>query len=112
MRGDAGCSNQLKDKRAVSKMSQYTLSTPVMPEKYKYATAQCDVHNTDALVAFRERRQVWLTWLETDEHHAIWQVLWSLVSHDVTYRIFVELANHNPDSAIHNPLLGEALVNG
>jgi hypothetical protein len=55
---------------------------------------------------------VWLTWLETDEHHAIWQVLWSMVSHDVTYRIFVELANHNPNSAIHNPLLGEALVNG
>jgi hypothetical protein len=93
-------------------MSQYTLATPVMPEEYKYMIAQCEVHNKDALVAFREKRQVWLTWLETDEHHAIWQVLWSMVSHDVTYRIFVELANHNPDSAIHNPLLGEALVNG
>src|SRR5215471_9460385 len=93
-------------------MSQYTLSAPIMPEEYKYTIDQCDVHNKHALVAFRERRQQWLTWLETDEHHAIWKVLWSMISHDVTYRIFVELANHNPDSAIHNPLLGEALVNG
>jgi hypothetical protein len=55
---------------------------------------------------------VWLTWLETDKHHAIWQVLSSMLWHDVTFRSLAELANGNHNSAIHNPLLTEALVNG
>jgi hypothetical protein len=93
-------------------MSRYTLAPPVVPEDYKYTTDQCEVVDKAGLVAFRDRRRVWLTWLETDEHHAIWNVLSGVVGHDVTFRTFAELANAYPDSGIHNPLLTEAVVNG
>ncbi len=95
-------------------MSQYTLATPIVSQDYdyKYSPEQCDVNDKAALITYRNKRRGWLTWLETDEHHTIWQVLSSMVSHDVSFRTFAELANNNPDSGIHNPLLTEALVNG
>jgi hypothetical protein len=93
-------------------MSQYTLATSVVPEDYKYTPEQCDVQNKSALATFREKRRVWLSWLNTDEHHAIWQVISSMVWHDVYFRVLAGLADKNPDSGIHNSLLSEAIVTG
>jgi hypothetical protein len=93
-------------------MSQYTLATPIVPEDYKYTLEQCDVEDKTALATFRDKRRVWLSWLNTDEHHAIWQVISSMVWHDVYFRTFAELADKNPDSGIHNSLVSEAIVTG
>jgi hypothetical protein len=93
-------------------MSEYTLATPVAPEDYKYTPEQCDVEDKAALVTFRDKRRVWLSWLNTDEHHAIWQVIFSMVWHDVYFRTLAELADKNPDSGIHNSLVSEAIVTG
>ena len=81
-------------------MSEYTLATPVAPEDYKYTPEQCDVEDEAALATFRDKRRVWLSWLNTDEHHAIYQVISSMVWHDVYFPTLAELADKNPDSGI------------
>ena len=95
-------------------MSQYTLATPVTGADYdyKYTPEQCDVVDKVALATFRDKRGIWLSWLETDEHHAIWKVISSMVWHDVYFRTLAALANKNPDSGIHNSLVSEAIVTG
>src|ERR1700738_625042 len=80
-------------------MSQYTLATPVVPEDYKCTPEQCDVEDKTALATFRDNRGVWLSWLNTDEHHAIWQVISSMVWHDVYFRTLAELADKIPTAA-------------
>jgi hypothetical protein len=55
--------------------AEYLLAEPVVIKDYGFPIDQCDVVDKKALTAFRNRRRNWLVWLETDEHHAIWQVL-------------------------------------
>jgi hypothetical protein len=92
--------------------AEYLLAEPVVVKDYEFAIAQCDVIDKAALTTFRERRRIWLVWLETDEHHAIWQVLSTMVWRDVVFRTIAEIANSNPQSGFHNPLLTEALLSG
>ena len=95
-------------------MSQYTLATTVTAADYdyRYTPEQCDVVDKVALATFRDKRRIWLSWLETDEHHAIWQVISSMVWHDVYFRTLAALADRNHDSGIHNSLVSEAIVTG
>jgi hypothetical protein len=44
------------------------------------------------LESYRAKRRVWLTWLDTDEHHAIWTNLSAMAWTDVSLGIFRELA--------------------
>jgi hypothetical protein len=93
-------------------MGQYNLTQPVTSKDYEYSPDQCDVNDKASLATFRQRRRFWLTCLETDEHHAIWQVLSTMVWRDVSFRCIAELANSNPDSGLHNSLLTESLLSG
>jgi hypothetical protein len=79
---------------------------------YAHSLDQCDVADRKSLEAFREKRAQWLVLLETDEHHAIWGVLSGLVWHDISFRTIARLAETNPESGLHNPLLIDALITG
>jgi hypothetical protein len=85
-----------------------------MSENYQYAIGQCDVppERHGALNAFRAKRQQWLEWLDTDEHHAIWTSVSALVWNDVSFRPLVHLAVENPQSSLGNTLVAEKLING
>ena len=66
----------------------------------------------NALHRYRDRRRVWLTWLDTDEHHAIWQ---NATHHGVDgcrVRDTDGFAVANEENALNNPLIAEALVTG
>jgi len=65
-------------------IAEYLLAEPVVEKDYEFTIAECDVLDKVALTIFRENRRKWLVWLETDEHHAIWQVLYTMVWRDVT----------------------------
>ena len=75
---------------------------------------RCDVpkERRDALQRFRSRRRVWLSWLDTDEDHAIWRTLNALVWRDVAFKALTAFALCNDEIALHNPLVAEALING
>jgi hypothetical protein len=92
--------------------AEYLLAEPVVIKDYEFTIDKCDVVDETALAAFREKRRTWLVWLETDEHHAIWQVLSTMVWRDVAFRTVAEVANSDPESGLHNPLLTEALLSG
>jgi hypothetical protein len=92
--------------------AEYLLAEPVVVKDYEFTLDQCDVVDKTTLAAFREKRRTWLTWLETDEHHAIWQVLSTMVWRDVVFRTIAEVANSDPESGLHNPLITEALLSG
>jgi hypothetical protein len=92
--------------------AEYLLAEPVVIKDYEFTLDQCDVVDKTALAAFREKRRTWLIWLETDEHHAIWQVLSTMMWRDVVFRTIAAVANSDPESGLHNPLLTEALLSG
>ena len=82
------------------------------PNGYSHSLNQCDVLDKKSLEAFRAKRQQWLLWMETDEHHAIWQTVHGLIWSDVSFRAVARIAQSDLDSPIHNPLLTEMLVSG
>jgi hypothetical protein len=59
-----------------------------MTDDYAYSIAQCDVptERHAALQSYRDKRRLWLSWIDTDEHHAIWRVLSS-------YRLWDQLSD-------------------
>jgi hypothetical protein len=85
---------------------------PYEPDKY-CDIDQCDVpkERRDALRRFRERRLIWLSWLDTDEN-AIWPTLSALVWRDVAFKALRAFALCNEESALYNPLIREALIDG
>ena len=86
-----------------------------MPEDgYACGIDQCDVprERRNALQRYRDRRRLWLTWLHTDEHHAIWPTLHSMVWTEVAFGTLTALAVDSGENALNNPLLAEALVTG
>ena len=84
-----------------------------MPDEYAYAITQCDVpiERRPALQSFRDKRGLWLSWLDTDEHHAIWTVLSEMVWKEVGFRTLSNLAGDDAN-ALNNPLVAEALLEG
>jgi hypothetical protein len=77
---------------------------------YKYPIAQCDVPlaRHSQLESYRAKRRQWLTWLDADEHHAIWTNLSSMVWTDVSYRTLRQLVigqeDRNETGCLHNTL--------
>jgi hypothetical protein len=59
-----------------------------MPNDYAYKITQCDVpeERRAALDSYRAKRRVWLSWISTDERHAIWSTLHSMVWTDVAFK--------------------------
>ena len=81
---------------------------------YKYKITQCDVpkERRSALESYRAKRKVWLSWLSTDEHHAIWTTLSSMVWTDVAFKSLTNFAIADEKSALHNQLMIDALFDG
>jgi hypothetical protein len=85
-----------------------------MPDNgYRYDVDQCDVpkDRRSALIRFRDKRREWTSWLETDEHHAIWQALHAMVWTDVAFNALRGFAEDD-ENALNNPLIVEALLKG
>ena len=86
-----------------------------MPDDgYAYDIDQCDVpkERRPALSRFREKRREWLSWLDTDEHHAIWPTLHGMVWTDLAFNVLRRFAEGNDENALNNPLIVEALLKG
>jgi hypothetical protein len=85
-----------------------------MPDVYTYKLDQCDVpeERRSELQRFRAKRAEWLEWLESDEHHAIWSTLHSMVWADVALKTLTGFALDNDENALNNSLMMEALLNG
>jgi hypothetical protein len=85
-----------------------------MPDEYAYTLAQCDVptERHAALQSYRDKRRLWLSWISTDEHHAIWTVLSSMVWTDVAFKTLTNFAAGDEGNALNNYLLAEALLDG
>jgi hypothetical protein len=85
-----------------------------MPNEYAYPINECDVpmERRAALQSFRDKRRLWLSWLDTDEHHTIWNVISSMVWREVAFGTLAKLAVATDANAMHNPLLTEALLEG
>lgn len=83
-----------------------------MSNDYKYSTSECDVIDKHALERYRSKRREWLSWIETDKHHAIWKVLHTMIWTDVSFRTLTHLAVGSNNSALHNYLLTDALFSG
>jgi hypothetical protein len=85
-----------------------------MPDDYTYPLAQCDVtaEKRAALESYRDKRRLWLSWISTDEHHAIWTVLSSMVWTDVAFKTLTNFAVGDEANALNNHLMVEALLDG
>jgi hypothetical protein len=85
-----------------------------MRNEYAYAITQCDVpvERRGALQSFRDKRRLWVSWLDADEHHAIWKTLSDMVWTDVAFKTLTGFAVGNDENALNNPLVVEALLNG
>jgi len=85
-----------------------------MHDRYVYALAQCDVppERHAALQSFRDKRRLWLSWLDTDEHPAIWTTLHSMVWTDVAFKTLTDFAVGDDKDALNNPLILDAALNG
>ena len=87
-------------------------------DNYKYPISQCDVppERRSQLESYRAKRQQWLTWLDGDEHHAIWTNLSSMVWTDVSYRTLREVVigqdERNETGCLHNALVAEQIIQG
>jgi hypothetical protein len=81
---------------------------------YAYTIDQCDVpiERRALLQRYRDKRRLWLSWLDTDEHHAIWTTLHSIVWTDVAFKALTGFAVGSDENALNNPLLIEKLLNG
>ena len=85
-----------------------------MPNDYAYSTAQCDVapEKRAALQSYRDKRSLWLSWIDPDEHHAIWRVLSAMVWTDVSFRVLTHFAVNDENNSLNNSLLAEAVLDG
>lgn len=85
-----------------------------MPDDYGYSIEQCDVpeERRSALQSYRDKRRLWLSWISTDEHHAIWTTLNIMVWTDVAFKTLTNFAVGDDENPLNNRLMFEALLNG
>jgi hypothetical protein len=85
-----------------------------MTANYGYPINQCDVppERRAALERFRSKRRLWLSWIDEDEHHAIWTVLSSMIWTDVSFKVLTHLAATDEKNALNNTLVAQALIEG
>jgi hypothetical protein len=63
------------------------MASPMTRQKtaYHYSIDQCDVCDKPALAEFREKRLLWLDWLNDDDVHAIWPQISSALWNDIAF---------------------------
>ena len=83
-------------------------------EDYTFSIPQCDIppERRAALASYRAKRSTWLSWLDNDEHHAIWDTISAMVWTDVSFRALTQFAIDDETSCLGNPLVAEQLING
>lgn len=83
-------------------------------EDYQFPISQCDVppERRAALESYRAKRITWLSWLDNDEHHAIWNAISAMVWADVSFRALTQFAIDDETSCLGNSLVAEQLING
>jgi hypothetical protein len=71
-----------------------------MADDYAYPVDQCDAatERHAALQSYRDKRRLWLSWIDTDEHHAVWRVLSSMVWTDVSFKVLTHFATNRASS--------------
>jgi hypothetical protein len=76
-----------------------------MPDDYAHPISQCDLpmERRNALQSYRDKRQLWLSWIDTDEHHAIWQAISSMVWRDAAFKTLIHLAVANENNGLNSP---------
>jgi hypothetical protein len=99
----------LGDLREIGARACYTSK---MNNTYTYPLDECDVEDKRSLEQFRAKRRLWLSWLETDDHHAIWDTIHAMVWTDIAFRSLTAFATNDESTALQNRLIAEALVNG
>jgi hypothetical protein len=82
--------------------------------EYQYSLEKCDVpaERRAAVESFRAKRLNWVSWLDDDEHHAIWTTLSDMVWSDVSFRVLAQLATDNEETCLSNRLIAEQIING
>jgi len=62
---------------------------PAHPSPYTTQPQKCDVKDTRKLIAYRKKRQEWLSWYNLDqtEPHSIEQQIFSMIFMDMAYRV-------------------------
>jgi len=95
-------------------MTVTTLFGQPLVDGYSYTLAQCDVpaERRKELQTYRDKRRAWVSWISTDEHHAIWTVLSNMVWRDAAFKALTKFAVADDENALNNPLVMEALVEG
>jgi hypothetical protein len=85
-----------------------------LSDDYVYPAAQCDVapDRRGALQSYRDKRRLWLSWIDSDEHHEIWTTLSSMVWTDTAFKVLAQFAIDDEDNALNNTLLGPRLRPG
>ena len=64
------------------------------------------------LQAYERCLQKWRRWLRDDPHHALWPQIYSMLLADMTFRAIAAVADADPKSALHSPILMRAIVTG
>ena len=64
------------------------------------------------LETYRAKRRLWLSWISSDEYHAIWTVLSDMVWTDASFKALTSFAIGDESNGLNNPLLAEALFDG
>ncbi len=85
-----------------------------MPDLYAHTLTQCDIppERRSALESYRAKRRLWLSWISSDEHHAIWTVLSDMVWTDASFKVLTSFATGDESNGLNNSLLAEALFDG
>lgn len=75
---------------------------------------QCSVEDKSALIKFRAKRLEWLSWLNTDEHHAIWKQITATAWNDAVFRVLNEARNPADGDQVSatNGMLGRFIDQG
>jgi hypothetical protein len=72
---------------------------------------QCDVLGKASL-AFYRTKAAWWRWLRTDDHHALWPQIYSMLIGDMTFRTLAAAAEADKESALHSPIIKRGLLQG
>jgi len=54
------------------------------------AIEDCDVEDRSALKEFRHKREEWLSWIWSDEYHALQRQIVRMIHNDMAYRVLIE----------------------
>jgi hypothetical protein len=73
---------------------------------------QCDVLDKASLASYRTKAEKWWRWLKTDDHHALWPQIYSMLIGDMTFQTLAVAAEADKDSALNSPIIQRGLLQG